>query len=115
MFADLALASRICPKTPGRHSPRRRRQIRDHAVKDPAFFAVQDKAQPSTIIYQLPIAENWLDPEPGRTPAPRMGPVRLSRDSQNRRFDQFVNENLQVFFLQRLTTDLHELFADCTG
>ena len=38
---------------------------------------VQSKAQPSTIIYQPPTAENWLDPEPGRTPAPRMGPVRF--------------------------------------
>jgi hypothetical protein len=72
-------------------------EIRDHAVKDPAFFAVRDKAQPSTIIYQLSIAENWLDPEPGRTPAPRMGPVRLSRDLKHKRFGKFVNENLENF------------------
>jgi hypothetical protein len=39
--------------------------------------------------------QSRLDPEPGRTPAPRMGPVRLSRDLKHKGFTFFVNQNVQ--------------------
>src|SRR5438128_5612378 len=77
MFADLALPSRICPKTPGRHSLGVGGKSATILSKILLSSRYKTKAQPSTIIDQLPTAENWLDPEPGRTPAPRMGPVRF--------------------------------------
>jgi hypothetical protein len=41
--------------------------------------------------------QDRLDPEPGRTPAPRLEPDRLSRDTQIIRIPLLVNENLQIF------------------
>ena len=60
-------------------------EIRNQTVKDPPFPPVHGKTQLSTIIYQPSTAKNRLDPEPGRTPAPRLELNRLSRDTQHTR------------------------------
>jgi hypothetical protein len=41
--------------------------------------------------------QSRLDPEPGRTPTPRLGLDHLSRNTQNNRIRTLVNENLQIF------------------
>src|SRR5438128_1698490 len=92
MFADLALHIPNLPKNAWLPLPRRRRQIRDQTVKDPSLSPVQGKARPRHRSDQ-----SRLDPEPRRTPAPRMGPVRFSRDSQNSRVRAYVNEYPQIF------------------
>ncbi len=62
--------------------------------------------------------QDRLDPEPGRTPAPRMGPVRFLRKSKHNRLAQFVNQNLKDFCRlnhesTRMNTKGHAVAAVC--
>ncbi|PYL02713.1 MAG: hypothetical protein DME31_08560 [Verrucomicrobia bacterium] len=64
------------------------------------------KAKPNPH-HHLSTAENWLDPEPGRTPAPRMGPVRF-RGIQSIRDSATSSTKICRIFFQDLTTKGHE-------
>ena len=73
-------------------------EIRNQTVKDPPFPPVHGRTQLSTIIYQPSTAKNRLDPEPGRTPAPRLELNRLSRDMQDTRLSVPVKPKIDRVF-----------------
>jgi hypothetical protein len=65
------------------------------ATKLSKIAASSGTRQNPTLVIQSD--QDRLDPEPGRTPAPRMGPVRVSRNSQNNAPVPQVNENRKSF------------------
>src|SRR5882724_3216584 len=92
MFADLALHIPNLPKTPGCHSLGVGGKSATKLSKILLFLRYKAKSDPRHRSDQ-----SRLDPEPRRTPAPRMGPVRVSRNSQNSSVRAYVNEDPQIF------------------
>src|SRR6266516_5743673 len=97
MFADLALPSRICPKTPGRHSlgvGGKSATMLSKILLSSRYKTKPNPQQSSTDCRELARPRAWKNA--GSTHG--AGP--LSRDSKHRKFCQFVNENLENFCVE---------------
>jgi hypothetical protein len=68
-------------------------EIRNQTVKDPLFRS-GTRQSPTSVIYLTKIGSN---PEPGRTPTPRMGLARLSRNTQHMRLRRPVKRKVKIF------------------